>query len=490
MNDKSLSHYTLELLDDVIHGASSPESVIRLTDQQLIDYLDEFHPEAKLISILTTSGFLRNFKLLQKVDFPSVLEITPMIQEGIAELLPPEHIPVRLKRIIQSLGFDSESCEVFNYGKNQYMLSNPINWKSLSSDQLKLSYFSVFLSNSCNEIRKDIKASAFSLESDEAITTYIRKNQRELNNFSAAVYERGQFTDSELKSLQGTTTLIKDLYILLYARIHSLLRFLEKNYAPYLDPSSPIPYKSAQLESYNIRIRARNIARKLSEAKVDSTLIHVLSHALSTGIQSSIQSRPTYSQINYLEIVTSKLAELTEQNEIDEAEIIRLMIKFNYNHPEAFKYIVQYVHRDSENLTTSEIRDHTKWIYQIQTMNDMVFDRRFNDLKTSILDWLNTEWEFSSDPIYNIPEKESAKILLGLSVGQLALFIRLLTESGIITTTNQQLVLRAFAGITSTPHAAYISVNSLQNKYYQQDSSTVREVRYKLIEMLNLLKEK
>jgi hypothetical protein len=66
----------------------------------------------------------------------------------------------------------------------------------------------------------------------------------------------------------------------------------------------------------------------------------------------------------------------------------------------------------------------------------------------------------------------------------------LLSESGVITTANQQVILRAFSSIAKTPHADRISVNSLQNKYYQQDAVSVREIRYKLIEMLNLIREK
>jgi hypothetical protein len=75
-----------------------------------------------------------------------------------------------------------------------------------------------------------------------------------------------------------------------------------------------------------------------------------------------------------------------------------------------------------------------------------------------------------------------------MSVPQLALFVRLLVESGTIKCQNQSLLLRAIAASFSTAKATSISSESLRIKYYATDPASVNIVKEYVIKMMNQLR--
>ena len=75
------------------------------------------------------------------------------------------------------------------------------------------------------------------------------------------------------------------------------------------------------------------------------------------------------------------------------------------------------------------------------------------------------------------------KIQLGISVSQLAIFIRAAIDAGIITNENKTAVLKCIVCFMSTTKAETISVESLRKKFYEAERRSKDSVKDLLMEM-------
>ena len=83
-------------------------------------------------------------------------------------------------------------------------------------------------------------------------------------------------------------------------------------------------------------------------------------------------------------------------------------------------------------------------------------------------------------------QNEFSKVRTSLSVAQLALAVKLLTETKVITNKNAAELMRIIAGSFRTDRQEVISEESLRNKSYSFETSTVSRVKDVIIELLNL----
>lgn len=75
-----------------------------------------------------------------------------------------------------------------------------------------------------------------------------------------------------------------------------------------------------------------------------------------------------------------------------------------------------------------------------------------------------------------------------LSVPQLALFIRLFIDTGIIKNDNNTALLKYFAAFVSTSKASVISAESLRVNFYSVPAAAKEIVKDRLIQMVNQLR--
>jgi len=80
---------------------------------------------------------------------------------------------------------------------------------------------------------------------------------------------------------------------------------------------------------------------------------------------------------------------------------------------------------------------------------------------------------------------ELPKIETSLTVAQLAFLCRLFHDLGYFTNGTQSEMLKVISTHFVTSNAKDISLNSLRAKYYGTDESTKKNVKAKLLEMLN-----
>ena len=106
------------------------------------------------------------------------------------------------------------------------------------------------------------------------------------------------------------------------------------------------------------------------------------------------------------------------------------------------------------------------------------------------IDFLKAE-EMSEKPRPSCPdisEQSREHVLTSLSVAQLALFVRLLIDVGIIQTKNQSSLLKKIAAVMQTSKTISISEESLRSKFYTPQGPTAIIIKEYLLNMMNKLR--
>jgi hypothetical protein len=75
-------------------------------------------------------------------------------------------------------------------------------------------------------------------------------------------------------------------------------------------------------------------------------------------------------------------------------------------------------------------------------------------------------------------------------VNELALLIRLFSETGIIGVKNHKVLMQQVSQTFQTSKVKDISPKSLSNKYYEADDTTIASVKGIIIDLLNRLNNK
>ncbi len=87
-----------------------------------------------------------------------------------------------------------------------------------------------------------------------------------------------------------------------------------------------------------------------------------------------------------------------------------------------------------------------------------------------------------------MPKQENEKtepIYTSLSVPQLAFFVKLLVDTGVVHNRNQTELLKTISKTIRTNRNEIISAESLRNKYYNVDKAATDSVKNVIINLLN-----
>lgn len=121
------------------------------------------------------------------------------------------------------------------------------------------------------------------------------------------------------------------------------------------------------------------------------------------------------------------------------------------------------------------------------TSPEMQLYRNADSCKAQLIQLFTTEL-FAAEQLH-ADDAVQDKLITGLSVGQFALLIRLLVDTGVLKTRNTNQLIRLFSRLVKTTRTVEISAESLRQKYYHIDAATVKILRSHLAEMMSRLKE-
>ncbi|MDQ0965109.1 hypothetical protein QFZ20_000512 [Flavobacterium sp. W4I14] len=332
------------------------------------------------------------------------------------------------------------------------------------------------------------------LEPDRS-KVYLTQHQRGLirlmDELEAMVDQENPNTDQKNKTEE-----INGIANLLNQMILDLQQYLPH----YFDHHSPVPIITQKQLLLKIAKDSSQVLKNLEELHTDNETIAALTHIfeyLNSGI-----SRFTFEQAGYLHHFFESLKiELKKfAAPLQMPEIILLLTSLNFNHPSFYHSCCSHFNHElqqCENISEQYRLIHffKKLIGQVFKMISIPYNRNLPDIDESLLRYLEGEISYLKSIDTIAEDLSSVGILdnnfkVNFTVRQLAVFIHLQVEAGIITSQSSKTLYQYVTKHYSTVEKDNISEKSFKNVYYGNAGKDVEKVIEKIVSMLTIAHEK
>ncbi len=214
------------------------------------------------------------------------------------------------------------------------------------------------------------------------------------------------------------------------------------------------------------------------------------------------RSRPyTYRKFAYLKELLLSLEKLSINSRSDEFCLMleKLLMEMNFNHPFFAEYISNKLSAKAEEYETVQEkiefwRGCQKEFAPFEIKPSLSLNPDAPSLKTSLTEIITSGLASLEKQTMQQRQQGSNEAMKGekietkLSVSQLAVFLRLAAEEGIIVHKNQSDIFRRVAATFQTAKTDTISVQSLRGKYHSPERAATDIVKDYLIGMMNRLR--
>ncbi|WP_157698566.1 MULTISPECIES: hypothetical protein [Sphingobacterium] len=239
----------------------------------------------------------------------------------------------------------------------------------------------------------------------------------------------------------------------------------------------------------------------LLKSKIHNSCInHDLSKLVLGTLRNVIEKKEIKrGEINYLMLI---LQELLNIENLDTQKIENLLIQYDFNSPKFFNYCA----KNCLSQTAENVSLHTQMevLISLEDRLNIIPQKRFLRLTVedeSIRQQLKSFYKEKKESLKERMElrrneildsklwQDNEKALINLSVPQMGLIIRLFMEQGIIPREDVGKTFSYYAKHFRTPHASFISAESLQKKSTDVEFATAKKMKSQLIGMVNWLNE-
>jgi len=324
---------------------------------------------------------------------------------------------------------------------------------------------------------------------------YIRQHQRGLmqlmDELAAMVDEDtpNAYQKNKNEGINGIVTLLNQM----------VLDF--QQYLPYyFDYGCPVSLATQKQLLLNIAENSGQILKNLEELHADNETItsfnHIFEH-LNSGL-----GRFTFEQAIYLhdffgslKITLNKLAP-----PLDMPGIILLLVSLNFNHPSFYHSCCSHFNHELQKCESIGeqyrlIHFFKKLIAQVFKTINIPYNRNLPNIDESLLRYIESEISYLKSIDTIAEDLSSGGILdrnfkVNFTVKQLAIFIHLQVEAGIITTQSPKALHQYVTKHYSTAEKDIISEKSFKNAYYGNVENDVRKVIEKIVTMLGIAQDK
>lgn len=290
------------------------------------------------------------------------------------------------------------------------------------------------------------------------------------------------------------------LYSSISIVLEELLGFVEQHFSKYFNLDQKAPDNSLFIVKKQLAEQLTMIEQALPKTDTDQKLINIVFPFLFNSFLDNKTDFTTYRHLIYAKELIRELNDLISENSFY-SSIEALLLYLNFNHIRFFKYLVDELQEAGNQLQTEDakidaLKYQRKLLRQMPSKLGFALFFQLQSIKEQVLYWIEEEIIFiesqnkSIDPL---PEKKESgqkiesKIIVALSVAQLAFFIRILNLGKIITNNNQADMIKTFASNFKTYKTEEISYGSLYGKYFKPEPSTIRDIKDILLRLINLI---
>jgi len=277
--------------------------------------------------------------------------------------------------------------------------------------------------------------------------------------------------------------------------MEELLIWMKQIFPEIFNYKGRIPIKMIESEISEIENDLNLIVGEFEKKKLDPKLMQVTRSVL------DISQIVSFKDLNFWKESCDKIhQDLMLLDLIDEFSIIKIFMGLGINHPDLFFYAKWHISKEIEHKTTlgekiSAVCSYRKEIRVLYRETQMLQFTRKPDVQRTIKKFLREELLLLRAMEFVNHEVEEAGIMnanykVSFSVKQLAFFVHLQMETGIIIWQRAKFAHQYIARHFSTVERDSISEKSARNAHYNHASEDIKKVIAKLSEMLALAQER
>ncbi|MBP2831241.1 hypothetical protein J8281_03490 [Aquimarina sp. U1-2] len=447
---------------------------------QVVDHLQFAFEE------LSTTFFSDSSKVLIYDDLPEAS------QSALKQLLGrgSDHIvDIRLKKKPDSILYEIITSE---------------DYQSISGQEIRFYFYQVSLHEAVNEIKGQLHQKVFDLKNEEAIKVHVKKYQAVINAYIHVINNERipAKKHNGLYQISANKTDM-DIHKLAFQKLEDILIYMEKTFFNYLDLSFPIPYCNRLWLLANYSDASKALIEKLDKTKsLPKNLLNLLKKPLENLVIHQAREFSYYDQLYHIEYIDALDVFLKQHHRLSEFAAMYFLKTYDFNDHDFFLYVTRRIADEMKSKKTVSEKLKTLYFYEKTLKESPVkatfgYNQEHLPFKDQMSLWFIENIQFYrrklkfepalsvgsfSEPLSELYKKQ----LVLISVSEMSLFTRLFYENKLLEGTRKS-VLQFVSNSYSTLKTKNISIESLDRKYYELPTTTKRNVRQVLRNMLDQL---
>ena len=378
---------------------------------------------------------------------------------------------------------------------------NPLKLKPENLNDEFLSEILLLAENEAEKIRNQFTAMVCGELQESQLAFYYQTHQCKLVQLADIIFNYLQPGGPESFYLITKEVSILNYYKRISRILEELLNIIEKDFPRYFDHDIKVPDTKILLMAPEIKLNLKLIQKELRKLDVDDKLIEITCFPLENYLlPGTVHS---YRELAYLQEFNRELISFTKRKDKTNAneELCQLLLQLKFNSIVFFSYYTLQLQEKSNTCNTLPdlIEYHSlklKINNQLPVKAGMIYKPALPPIREQVGFWICDELSYLEQqvrllnlfPVQIIEEvAKEMKIHTSLSVPQLAMLVKIVEESKLITNKNASDLRRMVSRNFRTDWQETISEESLRNKSYNFERSTVNKVKDKIFDMLDLV---
>ena len=362
-------------------------------------------------------------------------------------------------------------------------------------DPEKEARWTTTLKHEVERVKRAFIKETFSLKKDKHIEMYIQHHQ------GAIIH----LWDALPPNIEELSSINRQPLQLLHVKLGELLSFVEKHFSRYFDLAAKIPESYRSISAKDFTEKLPELIKKLKDKGLKSSVINPMTESFKDFIENN-QIKISFRRLIYLKELYNEILELSESHadpkEIDKL-VCTVMIYMNYNSPKFLNHCAKIIKEAYQAKSTlaeqlEKLSHYLKLINQQQEKPGFSLKHSQKSLKVQLSEWVIEEiiflerkhqlsFGFKIDKTETVMQK-GFKIVTESSVPQVAYFVRILMETGLIKNQSTIDVIRFFSTHISTSRVESISPDSFRSKFYNIEQTAKDAVKDDVLKLLNHIK--
>ena len=385
----------------------------------------------------------------------------------------------------------------------EYLFETVLNPLNIKPDALNLEFLgerTLLAETEKIRICHQFRETSFSEAKQRRLEAYYGKHQAMLVELCDKIYHyldrKRPESIYKLTSDEG----ILNLYKAIMKVPEALLNFIEQYFPEYFYDKCKVPDSKCREYITQIKKELNGIKKGLIKLDIYEGLTRITADAFENYRQPA--QVMSYQELYYLQNLQTALSSFTKTRPIQNADelLCHLLLQLNFNGIRFFNYFIERMQERSRqcNSSTELIEFYSqelKIINQLQVKPGLAFKPGLPAAREQVGSWICEELAFlekkrrlNTAAAGEPGQHETVKVHTSLSVAQLALAVKLLMDVKLITNKNAAELMRMVASSFKTDRQEMISEESLRNKSYSFETSTVNRMKDVVIELLNMVR--